>query len=73
MADEAEREMTLGELKAHIDQRIAEEGVKTRRHFDIVAESFKEQFRLFGERGDADHQRIEDHENRIRALENRRR
>jgi hypothetical protein len=101
MADESQSEMTIGELKTHVDERfagidrrfqevdrrfehidqrfldlekrIAEEGVKTRRHFDIVAESFKTEFRLFGERGDADHQQLEDHERRIRALESRRR
>jgi len=80
MADETEPEMTIGELKTEVDRRftklekrISDEGARTRRHFDVVAGRLEGHLRLFGERGDVDHQRLEDHETRIGALEKRQR
>jgi hypothetical protein len=87
MADELEHKMTVGELKAHVDERFDQVDrrfnelerqmvrghAETRRHFDMVAERLEGHFRLLAERGDVDHQRLEDHETRIRILEKRRR
>jgi septal ring factor EnvC (AmiA/AmiB activator) len=122
MADEPEPDMTIGELRTHVDtrfartdqrfdevdrrfteidqrfdevdrrftevdrrftevdrrfdeleRRIAAEHAETRRHFEVVAERLEGHLRLFAERGDVDHQRLEDHETRIRTLEKRRR
>ena len=65
---------------AQVDQRLTalerqmvEGQAETRRHFDMVAERLEGHFRLLAERGGVDHQRLEDHETRIRTLEKRRR
>jgi hypothetical protein len=49
MADEPEPEMTIGELKTQVDrrfteldERISDEGARTRRHFDVVAERLED-------------------------------
>jgi len=75
MADERKPDMTIEELKTHVDERFAgvdvrfkeldkrlgAEHIQTRRHFELVAERLEGYFRLLAERGDVDHQRLEDH------------
>jgi hypothetical protein len=72
--DQVDRRFTgIDERFEALEKRIAEEHATTRRHFDIVAERLEGHFRLLAARGDVDHQRIENHETRIRTLEKRRR
>jgi hypothetical protein len=55
---------------ADADRRSHEEHIETRRHFDVVAESLRAEMRLRLEGTDT---RVDDHEQRIQALEKRRR
>jgi hypothetical protein len=72
--DQVDRRFTeIDERFEALEKRIAEEHATTRRHLDIVAERLEGHFRLLAEGGDVDHQRIENHETRIRTLEKRRR
>jgi hypothetical protein len=53
-----------------MEGRITEAAAETRRHFDVIAESLRAEMRLRLEGTDT---RIDDHEQRIQALEKRRR
>ena len=48
------------------------EGETTRRHFDVVAEQFKDYTRVLADGTARNAERLEDHEKRISALEGRR-
>jgi hypothetical protein len=48
---------------------VREAAVETRRHFDIVAESLRSEIRLVAEAVDGHSQRLDNHETRIRRLE----
>ena len=54
----------------HLETKITEAAVETRRHFDVIAESLRAVMRLRLEGTDT---RVDDHERRIQALEKRRR
>lgn len=53
-----------------LEARMHEEHVETRRHFDVVAEQLKTDVKLIVE---GCHNRLDNHERRIQALEKRRR
>jgi hypothetical protein len=59
---------TLGET---LDARIKAEGETTRRHFDIVAEQFKEFTKGLADGTSQNTERLDDHERRISAIETR--
>jgi hypothetical protein len=77
----------VDQLKGHVDERfeqvdrlfaelraeMREDGERTRRHFDIVAERMETNWTLLAEGFQADHGRLEDHERRLDILEKRRR
>jgi chromosome segregation ATPase len=48
---------------------VHQAAVETRRHFDIVAESLRSEIRLIAEAVDGHSQRFDNHETRIRRLE----
>jgi phage host-nuclease inhibitor protein Gam len=50
---------------------IVEESKTTRRHFDVVAEDLRESIRIIGEGYGVQTVRLEDHERRLRHLEQR--
>ena len=52
-----------------LDARIKAEGETTRRHFDIVAEQFKEFTKALADGIGLNTERLDDHETRISALE----
>lgn len=54
-----------------IDDRIMEEGKTTRRHFDIVAEQFKDYVRVLADGIARTSERLDGHEQRLTALETR--
>jgi hypothetical protein len=53
-----------------LDGRITDAAAETRRHFDVIAESLRAEIRLRHEGTDT---RLDNHEQRIQALEKRRR
>lgn len=55
-----------------LDARITAEGETTRRHFDIVAEQFKEFTKVLADGIGRNTERLNDHETRISAIETRR-
>jgi hypothetical protein len=57
-------------LEARIEAHINEAAAETRRHFDVIAESLRAEIRLRLEGTDT---RLDNHEQRIQALEKRRR
>jgi DNA-binding ferritin-like protein len=48
---------------------MQEQGEITRRHFDVVAEQFREYTRLLADGTARNTERLDDHERRIRAIE----
>jgi hypothetical protein len=60
----------FSELKTELKAEMREEHIETRRHFDVVAESLRAEIRLRLEGTDT---RLDNHEQRIQALEKRRR
>jgi hypothetical protein len=54
-----------------LEKHLIEEHQTTRRHFDVVAERIEAKLMLFAEGYQANHDRLEDHERRIRSLETR--
>jgi hypothetical protein len=71
--------MTIEELDAKmsaelaaVQARITAEGETTRRHFDIVAEQFKDQTKVLADGIGRNTERLDDHEKRISTIESRR-
>jgi hypothetical protein len=56
-----------------LDARIKAEGETTRRHFDVVAEQFKEHTKVLADGIGRNTERLDDHEQRISAIETGRR
>lgn len=56
-------------LAEGLDARIRAEGETTRRHFDIVAEQFKEHTKVLADGTSRNTERLDDHERRISAIE----
>jgi predicted methyltransferase len=59
-------------VRAHVDARITAEGETTRRHFDIVAEQFKDRTKVLADGIVSNTERLDDHEKRISTIESRR-
>jgi BMFP domain-containing protein YqiC len=59
-------------IRAQVDARITAEGETTRRHFDIVAEQFKERTKVLADGIGRNTERLDDHEKRISTIESRR-
>ena len=51
--------------------QIREEGTTTRRHFDVVAEQMRDSVKLVAEVAAHHSTVLDDHENRLREIENR--
>ena len=56
-------------IDAAINAAVRAEGERTRRHFDVVAEQFKEYTKVLADGTARNTERLDDHETRIRALE----
>jgi outer membrane murein-binding lipoprotein Lpp len=52
-----------------MDTRILQEAETTRRHFDIVAEQFKDYVKVLADGTARNTERLDDHEKRLQALE----
>jgi proline dehydrogenase len=50
-------------------EEVRQQSEQTRRHFDVVAESLRDDLRLFAEAIRANSERLGDHEVRLRRLE----
>jgi hypothetical protein len=57
---------------AQIDERITREAVETRRHFALVAESLRDDFRIFADAIARRTERLDQHDVRIGRLERER-
>ena len=55
-----------------VREEVRQQSEQTRRHFDVVAESLRDDLRLFAEAIRANSERLDDHEVRLRRLERRR-
>ena len=79
------RQMTVAQLKRSMDSRfrsvdrrfrsleaeIRRQGEQTRRHFDMVAESLRDDFRIFADAIARQSERLDQHDVRISRLERR--
>jgi len=75
--------MTIAQLKRSMDSRfrrvdlefrrvredVRRQSEQTRRHFDVVAESLRDDLRLFAEAIRVNSERLDDHDVRLRRLE----
>jgi hypothetical protein len=68
-AIKSEQSDTRNYIDAAITTAVRAEGERTRRHFDVVAEQFKEYTKVLAEGTARNPERLDDHEKRIRALE----
>jgi hypothetical protein len=68
----ADLEAGLQDVRTEIRAEIKSEGAITRRHFDLVAEQFKEYTRLLADGTARNTERLDDHEKRITAIEGER-
>ncbi len=68
----ADLEAGLQDVRTEIRAEIKSEGEITRRHFDLVAEQFKEYTGLLADGTARNTERLDDHERRITAIESER-
>ena len=56
-------------IRAELKAEIRSEGETTRRHFDVVAEQFKEYVRVLADGTARNTERLDEHDQRLTALE----
>jgi BMFP domain-containing protein YqiC len=56
-------------FRAELKAEIRSEGETTRRHFDVVAEQFKEYVKVLADGTARNTERLDDHDRRLTALE----